>query len=565
MKSTSAVNKYRVTSANETLLRDYVLALYGVVVSSAKDNKVSKEFRQLMLSIVQNAAKFEDEVGITVPLFQPNKDFDATHLVAHGKAIRKALRTVIVPDASIEHDYIDQIKAAATWMVNNSDQAYNKLAKLAPSLNQPLILEGMKSNSVDQKKFARPLMKIVKFYTGRPNDPNLSTDERIKLKESNLEVFREFMRMRKEFNMTWRNQLRNMVVDAKKPLIDYKSAIDTLNGLQMEHTMPVGFDGLVDQNGKLYTHAGKSIKGLPGYGFSIKMNPAYDAKKDDQYVFTTIETESGRTAGHVYTEDYNSKARKVKFEKVANLTEQVAKARGQWMTWVKKPDSKDPRVAASTILEVLFQFSARIGSLGNAAKGESTFGIGTLQVKHVFPQGNGGLNLIYKGKDGVRQVHKLQPKSNEAKLMIRHITEQMEGKGPTDRLWTYDWNGSTRPMTGQLVNKWFKRSGASVTVHKLRHAKATELFKDLLAENKAKIFEAKTPLTQVQADTMLKELATKVGAILGHVRGVGEGQKVTGGTALAAYIDPNVQLDYYRRLNLRPPRMIEKFAKDNKE
>jgi DNA topoisomerase IB len=290
------------------------------------------------------------------------------------------------------------------------------------------------------------------------------------------------------------------------------------------------------------------------------MNPNYDPQKDDQFVFTTINPE-GKRSQHVYTEAYNKKGTQKKFEKVANLSEQVDKARAQWMAWVKKPDSKDPRVVASTILEILYQFSARIGSLGNAARGESTFGIGTLQVKHVFPQGNGGINLIYKGKDGVRQVHKIQPKSMESKLLVRHITEQMENKAPTDRLWTYDWNGRTRPMTGQLVNKWFRRSGVAVTVHKLRHVKGTALFKELLAENNAKIFERKVPMTQGEADAMLKAMATKVGAILGHVRGVGEGQKVTGGTALAAYIDPSVVIDYYQRLNLRPPRAFAKLMK----
>jgi hypothetical protein len=117
-------------------------------------------------------------------------------------------------------------------------------------------------------------------------------------------------------------------------------------------------------------------------------------------------------------------------------------------------------------------------------------------------------------------------------------------------------------MTAQLVNKWFKRSGASVTVHKLRHVKGTEVFKQLLEENKAKIFERKNPLTQAEADKMLKLLATKVGGILGHVRGVGAGQKVTGATALQAYIDPSVVRDYYTRLNLRAPRAFTATSSD---
>jgi DNA topoisomerase IB len=553
------MKRYKVTAANLNLLKAYVTALYGVVISAAKDNKVSKDFRQLMLSVVKDAAKFEREIGIDVPLFQGSSEFDAANMVAEGKAIRRALRQVLMPDNTIGHDLLDQIKAASTWMINNKDVAYNKLAKLAPTLGQPILLEGLKSDSVDQKKFVRPLIKIVKFYTGRPDDPNLTQDERIKLKAENIEMFREFMRLRKEFLATWRNQLRNLVIESGKPMIDYRSAVQSLNSLGLEHTLPDGFDGLIDQNGSLYTKAGKAINGMPGPGFSIVMNPNYDAQKDDQFVFTTV-TPEGKRSQHVYTQDYTKRAGKAKFQKVSNLAEQVENARKNWMTWIKKPDSSAPQVVASVILEILYQFSARIGSPGNAAGGEATYGIATLRAKHVFPQTGGGVNLIYKGKDGVRQVHRVQPKSAESKLLIRHILEAAEGKKPSDPLWTYNWNGRIKPMVPARVNMWFRKCGASVTVHKLRHVKGTQVFKELLAENQGKIFDRKVPLSQGEADRMLKALATKVGAILGHVRGVGEGQKVTGATALQAYIDPSVIVDYYNRLNLRPPKAFAKLA-----
>lgn len=561
IRKQSVKAKLTITAANVAQLKAYLTALYGVVISASKDNKVSKDFKQLMLSVVKDAQAFEQELGIPyeASLFQGNKEFDAANMVLQGKAIRRALRSVLAPDRNISHGALDMVKAAATWMINNSDRAFAQLAKLAPKLEQPLLLEGLKASSTDQKAFLRPLVKIVKFYTGRPNDPNLTAEERIKLKESNPAVFKDFMRLRREYNLTWRNQLRNFVIDSGKPLVPYKDALANLDGLGMEHQLPEGFEGLVDQNGVLHTKAGKSIKGVPGYGFTIKMNPAYDPVKDDQYVFTTVNAE-GKTSQHVYTEDYNKKAGQQKFQKVANLAEQVDTARQAWRQWLRKPDTSDPRVVASTILEILYQFSARIGTKGNAARGESTFGIATLLAKHVFPQGTNGVNLIYKGKDGVRQAHKIKATSPESKLLVKNILGAAEGKAPGDRLWTYNWNGRTRPMTAQLVNKWFRKCGASVTVHKLRHVRGTELFKALLEENKAKIFDRKTPMSQKEADSALKALATKVGALLGHVRGVGDNQKVTGGTALSAYIDPMVVLDYYDRLKLRPPRNFVRWA-----
>ena len=166
----------------------------------------------------------------------------------------------------------------------------------------------------------------------------------------------------------------------------------------------------------------------------------------------------------------------------------------------------------------------------------------------------------YLGKDAVPQVHILEPISTISKLLIKNLDILLEGKTKTDRVFIYEYAGKEKPMTAKLVNLWFKKLGSEVTVHKLRHVKGTELFKQLMLENESKIFNKKPSLTEAQYNLVFKKLATKVGAMLGHVRGVGKQQKVTPSTAIANYIDPGIMIDYFNRANCRMPKYLQKFV-----
>jgi hypothetical protein len=151
----------------------------------------------------------------------------------------------------------------------------------------------------------------------------------------------------------------------------------------------------------------------------------------------------------------------------------------------------------------------------------------------------------------------------EAKLMYLNLKRLVAGKEPKDPVFTAVRNGRTVLCDQGMVNNWFRKFGApaGVTVHKLRHVQGNKAFRQLLEENNDKIFGRKKPLTQAEADKMLLALATKVGAMLGHVRGVGKQEKATGATAIANYIDPGLMINYYERLNLRIPKFLTKVTK----
>jgi DNA topoisomerase IB len=293
----------------------------------------------------------------------------------------------------------------------------------------------------------------------------------------------------------------------------------------------------------------------------VEMNPQYDAKTDSQWVFFTRQAD-GKPGGYYYTVDYRKNADTTKFASVEDLKDKIKSVRAKWLPLLKQ-GIKSPQHVGATILEILLQFSARIGTVGNAAGGQSTYGISTLRVKHVYPQPNGNMVIRYNGKDGVVQKHVLAKTNPYHKLVIANLSVLMLDKAPTDLLFTFKRpNGKQLQINATMVNRMFRSLGAGdVTIHKLRTLRGTMLFQEEMDKNAARIFDRKTPLTEKQAKEVFVKLAEKVGALLGHIRSVSGGTKVTGATALASYIDVRVQLDYWTRLNMRPPAALLKYMK----
>lgn len=515
-----------------------------------------------LLSIVETSNKelrpfykalgFEDlGVAINEAIDYP-EDAEPTY-----KNLRKTL-AVLKQDKDVSFKHLDLIKSATSYLISNSDTAFNSLAKTVEVLDEQAFKTALSriGTEVSQTSFVKPLQKIVKAFTQK-SDVILSREDSIKLKEKFPKLHAEYLRLRKGFNDSWKTSLRNYVLASKKTLVDYRKALNFLKSSGIKHTLPEGFSGNIDAFGRFYTTSGRLLSNVPGIGFSVKMNPEYDAKLDNSYVFTTINDADGKVSQHIYTVNYKKKTTEEKFEKVSDLAKVIEPIRKKWLQSLKK-SSLDPTCVASTVLELVYAFSARIGSINNEAGGQSTFGISTLQAKHFTKKGNKYL-IKYLGKDAVVQAHLLEPTSLVSKLLIKNLDVLLEGKAKTDRVFQYEYNGRVKPMTGALVNKWFKKLGSEVTVHKLRHVRGTQLFNQLLEENANKIFNKEKPLTEAQANQVFKQLATRVGEMLGHVKGIGKQQKVTPATAIANYIDPGVMKTYFTKLGFRLPKYLAKF------
>jgi hypothetical protein len=534
-------------------VKAFVRVLYLGVIALMKDGKVGSEIRDQAKGWAAPAKQYLKSVGmegdLVGELYKALSNKASTDNLANlSKEFRKIMRAKILQDKDLNPTVINIMKAASAYFINNSDRVVKTLVKYAPALHEDSINTELVKEAGSQSTVQRALEKIVKTVTTRQGT-SLTADEQERLKKKNKEVLKEYRRLKTAYNDVWKTQLRNYIFKKKAKLIDYKEATDMLKGLNLTFPLLEGFEGQIDANGSLYTKFGVQIKGNPSSEiYRVEMNKDY-TEADDQNVMKAIKKVPGgigkRTA-HVFTIKYRKSAGKKIFEKADELRPILPTLRKKWLVHLKKGD-KDPRTVASTILELIYQFSARVGS----GTGEN-FGITTVLVGHTKFESNSCL-FKYKGKDGVITPYLLQPTTLEGKATLANLRKFAEGKEKTDRLFTYEWNGKQIPMTSNLVNKWFKKLGSPATVHKMRHIKGTDIFDAILKKNEKKIFGTTPPLTQGLADKMLKQIAEAVGKALGHVRGVGKQQKVTGATALASYIDPKSIVSFYTRLNLRVP------------
>lgn len=553
----------QVLAVNQKQLEALIKVLYAAVAVIATD-QVNKKVAQVASGWATSAKGVEKELGTdllpTLLQIIRSGEVDDDTLTPKAKQFRRLIGAELKSDTSIDHQELEMVKALSTYLVSRSESALKKAVQLLPALEERELTDAFIFEPKSQKEFVKPLQKIVYAATKDKNRIALTAEEAQQLKASHPAVYKEYLRLRKQFNQVWKDELRNLVFESKSKVIKFQDAVDYLDQQGIQHTLPRGFVGLIDANGKLYTVAGKGIAGLPGPGFSVQMNPDYDPKADDSYVFTTINDATGARSQHVYTEDYRKQATQQKFEKVKNLDKVIDAVRKKWLVNVRKGGTS-PEVVASTILELLYQFSARVGNTGNQADGQNTYGISTLLAKHVKVDGN-KVTISYIGKGGVKQVHRLDGSSTESKVLIRNIKTLLEGKGPKDRVFTFTGkSGRELPMTGALVNRYFQKLGSPVTVHKLRHVRGTRLFNELLAANEDKIFNAKKPLSEAQAVALFKKLATQVGEMLGHVRGVGQQQKVTPSTAIKSYLDPMVMIGFFEKLGYRPPKGLKELIR----
>src|SRR5690606_18743524 len=157
-----------------------------------------------------------------------------------------------------------------------------------------------------------------------------------------------------------------------------------------------------------------------------------------------------------------------------------------------------------------YMFSARVGTPGN-----STYGIGTLLVKHIIPQANGNLLIRYKGKDGILHKHLLVDSDPEMRMSIDALIQLIDGKDIKDKVFSV----GRKPVGPASANALFKQlSGMpEITVHKIRTFRGTHLFKELMEQTMPKL-EKKRNLTEKQAMEIFKAMAAKVGKTLNHIR-----------------------------------------------
>lgn len=537
-------------------------ALYAIVAAVMQGSAPAPSRRKELQTWVSQAGPAIKRFSLSeLPLVASSvikgdlENLDVTELGNELKGAFSALKE----EVDVTADSLATLRLFSSWFRAGSERAYNNLAKTVSHVGDQGLSQDFVGDRISQKPADRALKAIVKAVAKRSGN-SLTAEEAAKLKARNLELFKEYNRLRKEFNGAWKHALQTFVRESGKRLVDYQSVVRFLEQEKLEFALITGFVGQIDDLGKLYTKSGKLINGVPNPHMfpTVVMNPKYNPGLDDSYVFLAKKAD-GTNGNFFYTAEYKHKVTKEKFGNVSDLSGKIKSLRNKWVPALKAGIEKQESVLA-TMLEILLQHSARIGSRGNGTDGKPTFGLSTLQVKHVTIRPSGEVMLSYKGKDGVAQKHTIKPSSGVvSKQVAANLAALIKGKKPTDPLFTFVSGTKFKPVVAGMVNRYFKSLGAgAVTVHKLRTLRGTMVFQDKMDELFKKLGNKKP--TEKQARELFLKLAKDVGKILGHIRTAKDGSTaVTGGTALQAYIDPSIQIQYWARLGMRPPKYLEKF------
>lgn len=369
-----------------------------------------------------------------------------------------------------------------------------------------------------------------------------------KLREEKDPQYKAIVYARKAGKTVVADYIKQYCRASGKNTVYYSDLLSDIDSKQLQHSLPRGFSGYIDEFSQLYTVFGKKISGFPSNA-TVVMNPQYNAH-DDCYVFTA-RTEQAKSTTYFYTQDYKNSSKHNKFAVVEQLSKCIDTIRSKWL---KKLTLKDPQFEEAMILELIYHTQARIGSTGNATldkrtgKYLRTYGLSTILKKH-YRVLEDCVEFEYPGKAAFKgdtihlQHHKFYPDSKETRLIYDWLKKH---KGEEDaRVFS-----TTAERVRQLLSDLGAPEGASV--HKLRTLKGTLMMKERIKRHPFKT--EKTSVTAV--NKWLKEQALDVGIQLGHM----SGEKYTASTAIAHYIDPVAMLRLYREARVAPPKTMLKLV-----
>lgn len=471
---------------------------------------------------------------------------------------------------AIEELYFDGLTDDTVAAVRKFISAFVKLLRSDPTANQNIIelynvVSGVFSGDSKHYVTLRDRVSVLAIPEITALFPvRVNTDSQKKYLSFVAEFDAEALALLKEEDkvkykavMTARRAGKSVVADyikqycraSGKKVVEYNKLLADINGKQLTHSLPSGFEGYIDEFSNLYTTFGKKISGFPSNA-TVTMNPEYDAR-DSCFVFTA-RTNKAISTTYFYTQDYKNDSKQTKFAVVEQLSKCIDTIRSKWL---KKLNIKDPQFEEAMILELIYHTQARIGSNSNATldkrtgKYLRTYGISTILHKH-YKVLEDSVEFEYPGKAAFKgdvvhlQQHKFYSVSKETKIIYDWLKKHANK----------DENSRVFSTTGERVRQLLSDLGApeGATVHKLRTLKGTLMMKERIKKHPFKV--QKTSVTAV--NKWLKEQALDVGIQLGHM----SGEKYTASTAIAHYIDPVAMLRLYREARVAPPKTMLKLV-----
>lgn len=461
----------------------------------------------------------------------------------------------------MSHADLEVLNDIGRYLRTDAESALVKLKKFAAITGSPFVTGKFTPKTEGQGSARKKLEKLLGVLVGR-KDVTLTADEATVIKDTKPEVYKEYLALRKEFNQAWRDFLVAFIRQSGRHTVPYVEVLKAMDANGLQHLMPRGFTGQIDDRGRLYTKDGHDmLNGAPSAVTfpSMRMNPHFGQANGGDWVTQAIRAD-GSDGPYYYTETFVKQQAKQKFEKVATLSEKMDGIRARWIQELRQFNEMNVNSVMAAILECLYEFSARVGGAKNSTGGSSTYGISTLLVKHARIDASGNIILRYNGKAGVLTKHVImkQAPTPQGKMLYKAVVQLLQNKLPKEPIFTVTLkNGARKIIPGARINQHFRALGAGdVGVHKIRTYHGTKLFQEQVD---ALIAAGKKPKNEAQMLEWINKMATVVGKKLNHMKTTSVGTKVTGTTALAAYIDPSLVVSVCRGWGYRPPKFLERF------
>jgi len=371
-----------------------------------------------------------------------------------------------------------------------------------------------------------------------------------KYRNEKPDLWEAYLHARTNVNAVYKQELHN--VTAKPGTLPIGEVRKQLEAKKIVHNLPAKEldKHLIDGEGLVYTEHGDRITGVPAAESKIRVNPDYDRNKDSesgknnnwvfQAILPTKNAKGVNNKQYYYTENKKGVNKAHKFDVVQEMLKIEKKIVNGWRKDLKSRDMAVAIPAAQC--EITYITACRIGGKDNENKNGKTFGLTTWTVGDVKRRGESIL-FDYIGKDTVHQIHKIDPKTPEEQRVIEIVKKLCAGKPRVAELWTFDDTTYTAAKLRTYFSHICPVEGA--TPHKIRHLRGTRLAMQILEPLKEKLLKQKKPVTQSIVDKEFKDAMTKVGSLLGHVRGVESEAKATWSTAVKSYIDPGTMIEFY--------------------
>lgn len=535
-----------------------VSALYWINAGEKSNKPLARDLLELMSRSLPNADMFCAHYSIPQTSF--NAYFDALELGSTPENLQERLEATIAvvrpklkavaSDKNVTFDEVALIKSLFSWHTSKNPTQLANIRKLVSRVKMPeLLRNAFVKDAGSQTEYVEKLQQIVKQLTGKPGT-FISMVDAPKYRDEKPDLWKAYLSAARNVNAVYKQELHN--ITAKTGTLPIGEIRKQLEAKKIVHNLPAKEldKHLIDGEGRIYTEHGDRITGVPAAEAKIRVNPDYDKNKDNEsgknnnWVFQTVlptkNAKGVNNTQYYYTENKKGVNKAHKFDVVQQMLKIEKKIVSGWRKDLK---SKNMAVAIPAAqCEITYLTACRIGGKDNENKKGKTFGLTTWTVGNVKRRGESIL-FDYVGKDSVHQIHKIDPKSPEEQRVIAVVKKLCEGKPRAAELWAFD--GTT--YTAEKLRSYFSHicpvEGA--TPHKIRHLRGTRLAVQMLEPLKEKLLKQKKPVTQSLVDKEFKDAMTKVGSLLGHVRGVESEAKATWSTAVKSYIDPGTMIEFY--------------------